>query len=82
MTLTIEIDSGTLARLQRQAHLRGTDLEHVARQIIQDNLPQDPQDLTMEEFDAIADELAALGTKLPVLPPDAYSRAAFYEGRY
>jgi len=53
----------------------------VARQIIQLHVPPDPAHLTMYEFDANADELANLGCDLPVLPPGAYTRAAFYEGR-
>lgn len=82
MTLTVDLNPDTLARLERQAALRGTDREALARQIIEANLPQAPDSLTIEEFDAIADELADMGRDLPVLSPDAYARASFYEGRY
>ncbi len=51
-------------------------------QLMNDSVSKRPEELTLAEFDAIGDELAEMGADLPVLPPEAYERRSFYEGRY
>ena len=85
MTIQLEIDSETQARLTALAARNGVALEEYAAEFLRENLrlfgvgtgvlkPGDVEEMTRE--------LTRGSEKLPVLPPEATERASFYEDRW
>jgi hypothetical protein len=84
MTIQIELDPETEARLTAQALRRGMAPEQYAGEFLRDNLPlfaTGTGRLTREELRAMTKELQEGSEKLPILPPEATDRASFYEDR-
>jgi hypothetical protein len=82
MTLMLELRPETEARLHAEAARRGIGVDLLARELIEASVPKLPGELTVEEFEALLDELAAGGEEFPVLSRDVIdSRAFYYEGR-
>jgi hypothetical protein len=88
MTLTIDLPPETENRLQQEAAKHGLDPGDYARVLIEQNLP--PRQtvggelwytLTPEEWIRQTREWAESHRDWPILPPEAYERASFYEGR-
>jgi hypothetical protein len=85
MTILLELDPETEARLKAQAERRGIAPEQYAGQFLRENLPYQPTGtgrLTPEGLNALRDALTKGSENLPILPPEATERASFYEDRW
>jgi hypothetical protein len=85
MTLLLELDPETEARLKAQAERRGIAPEQFAGEFLRDNLPSYATGtgrLTKEGLRAMRVELTRNSENLPILPPEATERASFYEDRW
>jgi len=87
MTIQIELDPETEARLTAQAVQRGMAPEQYAGEFLRDNLPfngtaNGTGKLTREGLHAMTKRLQKGSEKMPVLPPEATERASFYEDRW
>jgi hypothetical protein len=84
MTILVELDPETEARLATQAARRGMAPEQFAVEFLRENLPVHDTGrarLTREGLRAMTRELQQGSENLPVLPPEATERASFYEDR-
>jgi hypothetical protein len=84
MTILVELDPETEARLKAQAVRRGIAPERFAGEFLRDNLPTYATGtgrLTREELRVMTRELQEGSENLPKLPTSAFSRESFYEGR-
>jgi hypothetical protein len=84
MTIQIELDADTEARLKAQAVRRGIAPEQYAAEFLRNNLPfygsiAGPKKLTSEGLRALTEELQRGSENLPTLPPEAFERESFYE---
>jgi hypothetical protein len=86
MSLTIELPEALEARLREEAGRRGLDTADLARQLIEQLLPEPAvqygylqRTLTPEEWIRQTREWSESHRDWPVLPPEAYERASFYE---
>jgi chaperonin cofactor prefoldin len=67
------------AGLSAQAQTQGMSLNAFLQSVIEKITVQgSATDLSLEEFEAGLDELAAASDNLPVLPAEAYSRDSIY----
>jgi len=85
MTIQVELDPETEARLKAQAVRRGIPPERFAGEFLRDNLPTYATGtgrLTREELRAMTRELQEGSEKRPILPPEATERTSFYEDRW
>jgi hypothetical protein len=85
MTLQIELDAETEARLKAQAERRGVAPEQYALDFLRENLPfyaMGTGKLTPEDLKAMREELTRGSQDLPILPPEATDRSSFYEDRW
>ena len=84
MTIQLELDAETEARLNALAAQQGVAPEQYASDFLRENVPPfstGSGKLTMEEFHAMLKELQSGSENLPVLPTSAFSRESFYEDR-
>jgi hypothetical protein len=86
MTILLELDPETEARLKAQAERRGIAPEQYAGEFLRENLPlhgtaERTGKLTRESLHAMTKRLQKGSEKMPVLPPEATERASFYEDR-
>jgi hypothetical protein len=84
MTIHVELDPETEARLTAQAVRRGIAPEQYAGEFLRENLPHYSTGngrLTREGLRAMTKRLQEGSEKLPILPPEATERASFYEER-
>jgi hypothetical protein len=88
MTLTIDLPPDLENRLEQEAGKRGLHPGEYARLLIEENLPHLETvggelwyTLTPEEWIREFEAWAESHRDWPVLPPEAYERASFYEGR-
>jgi len=87
MTIVVELDAETEARLKAQADRRGIAPEQYAVEFLRENLPlngtaEATRKLTREALRQMTKRLQSGSAKLPVLPPEATERASFYEDRW
>lgn len=85
MTIQVELDAETEARLVAQAARRGIAPDKYAGQILRENLPvylTGTGILKPGDVEEMTKELTRGSEKLPVLPPEATERASFYEDRW
>jgi hypothetical protein len=85
MTLQIELDAETEARLKAQAERRGIAPEQYAGEFLRENLPFPGVGtgiLKPGDVRAMTKELTKGSKDLPVLPPEATERASFYPDRW
>ena len=87
MTIHVELDLETEARLTAQAVQRGIAPGQYAGEFLRDNLPLNGTanrtgKLTREGLRAMTKRLQKGSEKMPVLPPEATERASFYEDRW
>jgi hypothetical protein len=85
MTILLELDPETEARLKAQAERRGIAPEQYAGEFLRENLPRYGAGtgiLKPGDVKAMTKELQKGSEKMPVLPPEATERASFYEDRW
>jgi hypothetical protein len=85
MTIQVELDPETEARLKAQAVRCGVAPEQYAGEFLRDNLPTYATGtgrLTREDLRAMTRELQEGSENRPILPPEATERASFYEDRW
>ena len=76
MPLVLELNPETETRLEHEAVRRGMKPNSLALKFIEDSLPIEPA-ISLEEAEALLDALA--DGNAPVLPPEANSRAYYYQ---
>jgi hypothetical protein len=81
MTITLELTPNVSASLAAQAQARGVSLDTYVRNLLeaQAAVDQREQHMTLEQFDAELDALAADSETLPYLPAEALTRESFYQ---
>jgi hypothetical protein len=85
MTLTIELDAETEARLTAQATQRGVSPEQYAGDLLRiytPGIPSGDGKLTKQILEDLTRELTRGSEKLPVLSPEANNRESYYEDRW
>lgn len=81
MPTYIEVEPETAERLADNAKARGMSVDDYLRGLLEEadaQVGHSPR-ATLEEFGAALDALAEGSEDLPVLPPEANSRAFYYE---
>ena len=83
MTIQLELDAETEARLKAQAERRGMAPEQYAGQFLRENLPSSigTGALTPSRFDEMLKVLTKGSENLPILPSEVNDRASYYEDR-
>lgn len=84
MTIKVELNPEVEAKLVAEARAQGVPLEKVAERLLQEALAARSQpraDLSVEDFHAMLDSLAAGSEALPNLPTETFTRESFYEDR-
>ena len=84
MTIRVELNPETEARLKAEARAKGLPLEKVAEQLLKEALTGRSLfqgRMSVEEFHGMLDAMAEGSERLPDLPTGSFSRASFYEGR-
>jgi hypothetical protein len=84
MTMLVELDPETEARVAAQAGKRGIAPERYVGDFLRENVPNYATGtgrLTREDLRAMTRELQEGSENLPTLPTSAFSRESFYEGR-
>jgi len=85
VTIQIDLDPATEARLGEEAQARGLPLAEYASSLLRQSLPifaTGTGKLTIESLHRMLREMAIGSEKLPVLPPEATDRESFYEDRF
>jgi hypothetical protein len=73
--LTPQAEAGLSAQAQSQGMSVNAYIQSVIERIA---AQRGPADLSLEEFEAGLDELAAASDSIPVLPAEAYTRDSIY----
>lgn len=84
MTIRVDLNPETEARLAAKAHAQGLPLEEVAERLLQEALAERPLSrgqMSVAEFHRMLDAMAEGSEKLPDLPTEIFSRESFYEDR-
>jgi hypothetical protein len=84
MTIRVELNPETEARLKAEARAKGLPVETVAEQLLKEALKGRAGShgrLSVEEFHRMLDAMAEGSDKLPDLPTESFSRESFYEDR-
>lgn len=83
MTLTIELDPSTEARLRAVANQRGLAPEEFAGEFLREHLPFTAGTgiLKPGDIEKMTAELTRGSEHVPVLPPEANNREFYYEDR-
>jgi hypothetical protein len=84
MTIRVELNPETEARLKAEARAKGLPVETVAEQLLKEALTGragSHGQLSVEEFHRMLDAMAEGSEKLPDLPTESFSRESFYEDR-
>ena len=84
MTIRVELNPETEARLIAEARATGLPLERVAEQLLQQALTGrtlSPGHMGVEEFHRMLAGIAQGSERLPELLTDSFSRESFYEDR-
>jgi hypothetical protein len=84
MTIRVELNPETEARLKEEARAKGLPVETVAEQLLKEALTGRAMSdgrLSVEEFHRMLDAMAEGSDKLPDLPTESFSRESFYEDR-
>ncbi len=84
MTLRVDLNPETEARLVAQARSQGVPLEKLAERLLKEaltasSLPEGV--MSVEEFHHMLGRMAEGSEKLPNLPTESFSRESFYEDR-
>jgi hypothetical protein len=84
MTIRVELNPETEARLKTEARAKGLPLERVAEQLLKEALAErtlSHGQMSVEEFHRMLDAMAEGSERLPDLPTESFSRENFYEDR-
>jgi hypothetical protein len=84
MTIRVELNPETEARLKAEARAKGLPVETVAEQLLNDALAGHSLSqgrMSVEEFHRMLEAMAEGSEKLPDLPTESFSRESFYEDR-
>ena len=84
MTIRVELNPETEARLKAEARAKGLPLEKVAELLLKEALAERTSSLgrmSVEEFHRMLDAMAEGSDRLPDLPTESFSRESFYEDR-
>jgi hypothetical protein len=84
MTLILELDETTEARLRAEAEARGLAVEAYAGAVLRNSAPVYATGNgrpTRESFQEMLHEMAKGSENRPVLPPEAFERESFYGDR-
>jgi hypothetical protein len=84
MTIRVELNPETEARLAAEARAQGLPLEQVAARLLKEALTGHSLSrgqMSLEEFHRMLDAMADGSEKLPDLPTESFSRESFYEDR-
>jgi hypothetical protein len=84
MTIRVELNAESEARLKAEARAKGLPLEKVAEQLLKEALAGrtlSRGQMSVEEFHRMLDAMAKGSERLPDLPTESFSRASFYEDR-
>lgn len=84
MTIRVELNPETEARLVAEAHAKGLPVETIAEQLLNEALTGRAVShgrLTVEEFHRLLDAMAKGSERLPDLPTETFSRESFYQDR-
>jgi len=84
MTIRVELNAETEARLKAEARAKGLPLEKVAEELLKEALTERslPRGrMSVEEFHRMLDAMAEGSGRLPDLPTESFSRESFYEDR-
>ena len=84
MTIQVNLNPETEARLIEEARAQGLPLEKLAERLLKEALASSPSPegaLTVEEFHKMLGAMAEGSEKLPNLPTESFSRESFYEDR-
>jgi hypothetical protein len=85
MTIQVELDPETEARLTAQAVRRGIAPEQYAGEFLRDNLPfygAGTGRLRPGDADTMTKTMTAGSKDLPILPPEVDNRESYYEDRW
>ncbi len=84
MTIRVELNPETEARLIAEARAKGQPLEKVAEQLLREALSGSSfsqGQMSVEEFHQMLNAMAEGSERLPDLPTESFSRETFYEDR-
>ncbi|HZB89141.1 MAG TPA: hypothetical protein VE291_10815 [Terracidiphilus sp.] len=84
MTLQIELDPETEARLVAAAQQRGLAPERYASEFLRDFVPGAAvsfRRLSPGDIEALSERLSRGSENLPILPPEVNDRESYYEDR-
>lgn len=83
MSITLDLGPDLEERLSERAAAQGMSLEEFLLTMIEATtpIPAPAEDATLEEFEAAMDAFSEGSEAYPVLPPEALTREAIYEGR-
>jgi len=84
MTIRVELNPETEARLVAEARSQGVPLEKLAERLLKQALIANSVPhgaLTVDEFHQMLERMAEGSEKLPNLPTESFSRESFYEDR-
>ena len=85
MTIQVELDSETEARLTAQAVLRGIAPEQYAGEFLREILPlysPGTGRLMPGDVDRMTKVMSAGSEHMPILPPEVNDRESYYEDRW
>lgn len=85
ITIRVELNPETEARLRAEARARGLPLEKVAEQLLKEALSgrsSSRDQMSVEEFHRMLDAMAEESERLPDLPTESFSRGAYSPTRF
>ena len=79
MALILHLSPDLEETLATEARDRGLSLDDYVRTLLEHRfVPKREQKMTLEEFEAILEDLAEFSDKIPELPPEAFTREGIY----
>jgi hypothetical protein len=83
MTIVIDVNPEVQAELVRQAAANGIEFSRYVANLLEEaaHPPTSRRSLGANQLDGMLQELAQFSNKIPSLPDQALSRAAFYQDR-
>ena len=82
MTIRVDLNPDTEARLEAEARAQGLSLERVAERLLEEAVARRSLaggQISVEGFHRMLDAMAEGSERLPQLPTESFSRESFYE---